>query len=137
MQRLKIHCEKLPFSVENRLVNKYGFTVFSRQGQEWVIFIKDSKHKAKPVVVDTAAVLDEDTQNTLIKQCNKVVDYYVDPVKSKVQILARLKNIAWSMQEAKKREFILEWSKRWETNPTGDKDYQTIWDDEPEVITIQ
>lgn len=127
-QRLKVKFSKLPFTVENRLVTKHGFTVFSRDNVEnWVILVKNVDKKIAPVD-DNPANLSEVVQTDLLRVCNRVVDIYEHPELHIKNIMARLTNLGCTYGPAE-RAFIKRWADKWVMNAA-------VIEDDQEVIII-
>lgn len=128
MQRLKVKFKSLPFSVENRLVTKHGFSVYSRDNvEDWVILVKNVDKRNK--LATTPEELTEGDQNELIKICNRVVDVYEKPQLHVNGIMVRLRNIGCTRSPAE-REFIKQWADKWVVNAS-------VFEDDQEVLIIQ
>lgn len=104
----------LPFHLENRLHNKYGFRIHSRCVGSFIVFAKDvepvSKKKTDNVVL-IDGVLSEELEAKLIKECNKVLDWYANPEHHAASIRIRLKNLAMT-KPMFERVFIEGWTDR-------------------------
>ena len=107
----------LPFAVENRLVTKYGFRIHSRSVGQWVIIERDVRTQRNPkqlpavqnVQADPEPPLPWDTQHRLIKRCNEIVDFFVDPYNSKRAIKQRLHNMSQRLSPPE-QEFVVQWT---------------------------
>lgn len=108
----KLKFKVLPWHLEQALVQKYGFSVYSRQQGEFIILTKTEPKKKEPPKVNDQDFLTEEHQNNLIKCCNRVVDHYVRPDLHIKSIMIRLNNLASTFNPAE-RKFILDWGAKY------------------------
>lgn len=105
----------LPFHMENLLHNKFNFRISSRQPGSFIVFAKDIELKpkkvTKPAVFVVDGLLTEERESELIKQCNKILDWYDNPHHHAASIRMRLKNIAMA-KPTLERMFIEGWTDR-------------------------
>ncbi len=106
--RLKFRHD-LHYELEHRLVHKYGFVIFSRLKDRFLVLEKQQRTWQPEVLVNGA--LPEDVQNELIGRCNKVMEQFLDPDAYAHTIKIRLNNIAATLPPQQRR-FIHEWISR-------------------------
>jgi transposase-like protein len=103
----------LPWPLEQKLCQKYGFRVYSRmtnttnESDRWIIMEK-LKRPPRTLEVLVNGELPEDVQNTLISRCNRVVNCFLDPDAHKKNVIFRLQNIANTLPPQQKK-FIEQW----------------------------
>lgn len=98
----------IPFTLEMKLVQQYGFKVHSRKKGEWVIFAKDEWPEMELKKVGDVTPL---IQASLIRRINKIVEWYADPTKHTTSIRLRLTNLAAGL-DPKERQFVQDWTEQ-------------------------
>lgn len=120
--RVKMHAD-LPFHLEQKMVAQNKFTIYARKHREFVIFEKNIAPVFKQAT--EAHVLSDESQTTLIKACNKILEWYDKPDMAAIDyskpIRIRIENLARSKTPLE-REFLLDWMDRnvpasYETHP--------------------
>lgn len=116
----------IPFALEHKLISKYGFRVHSRNQGKWVIYEKEVKlvkqKTDEDLIIDDdppvemtlknpEAYIPWDRQGELIRRCNAVVDYFLDPYGSARQIRTRLNNFAQVLNPVE-AQFVRDWADR-------------------------
>ncbi len=115
----------IPFPLEQKLMNKFGFRIAQRAGREWFIVEKiRSGIQGKHLEVLVNGELPEEIQNNLRKRCNTIVNHFNDPDAHKDVIENRLKVVA-SLLPPRQKQFILDWIKN---NVNDDDDDNGIGD---------
>jgi hypothetical protein len=100
----------IPFHLENKLINKHGFSVIARKHREWVMLEKPIAPQFKNPL--DASTLSEHFQTQCIKDCNRIVNWYgPNPEQATTAIRIRLDSLA-SSRPSLERQFILEWMER-------------------------
>ena len=100
----------LPFFVEQRLVQKFGFAVESRVFGDGITFIKRDRKPAVNPKLNTIYYpgLTSSEQKELLKRCEIIVDFYDKPHEASRAIRQRLINLAEIMVEKAKYQYIMD-----------------------------
>lgn len=96
----------MPWELEKKLINKFGFRVFQRGGREFMI-VEKVKPMFKPEVLVNGE-LPEDIQNNLNKRCTTIVSHFLDPDANEPLIRIRLGNLANCLPPLQKK-YIKDW----------------------------
>ena len=99
----------MPWELELKLINKYGFRVATREHKQWVI-VEKIKSNFKPEVLVNGE-LEEEVTNNLIKRCNVIMGHFKDPIAQAYMIRVRLNNVAATLPP-QQRKFVHEWIER-------------------------
>jgi len=99
----------MPWYLEHKLMTKYGFRVHSRKNPEWLI-VEKLKPTWTPEIL-TNGELPEETQNTLIRRCNTIVNQFNDPVAHIITLRIRVDNMAKTLPPIQ-RKFVQDWAER-------------------------
>jgi len=100
----------LPFFVEQRLVQKFGFAVESRVFGDGITFVKRERKPAEKPRLKTIYYpsLTDAEQKALLKRCELIVDFYPKPYEARKAIRQRLINLAEVMVEKAKYQYIMD-----------------------------
>lgn len=99
----------IPHWLEHKLVNKYGFRVFSRLHNEYLI-VEKLKSSFQPEVLVNGELPNE-IQLNLIKRCNTIMGHFNDPIANAYLIRLRIGNVANTLPPIQKK-FVHEWLER-------------------------
>lgn len=120
MKRLRMRYA-IPFYLEKRLCDKFGFEVESKKFNDSIVFVKTKKKNITPAHIHVAVdntkpkqtitfspALDEKEKTKLEQQCDAIVDFFPDPYKAIPAVRQRLHNMSQGKSLAA-RQFVLEY----------------------------
>ena len=96
----------IPFNLEKRLCNRFGFTVENRKFGESITFVKNKPTTKKAETIYYPGLNDEDKRR-LEGRCDSIVDFFADPYKCMAAVRQRLHNLAQS-QPLAGRQYVLD-----------------------------
>lgn len=96
----------MPFHLESKLCNRYGYAVDQRIVGQFVTF----KYSPKPTtnVVQLPQPLLQTRQTELLRRCDNIVEFFADPYNSQRAVRTRLHNMSQTLTSAEK-QFVLEY----------------------------
>lgn len=96
----------MPFVLESKLCNRYGYAVDQRVVGQFISF-KYSPRPASNVVLLTQPIL-ATRQSELLKRCDNIVEFFADPYNSQRAVRTRLHNMSQTLC-ASEKQFVLEY----------------------------
>lgn len=102
----------IPFNLESKLCNRYGYAVEQRVYGQFVSF----RYSPKPDIIVTTSTTSTTNvqplfpiaptrQSELLKRCDNIVDFFPDPYNSEKAIRTRLHNMSQTLT-ASERQFV-------------------------------
>lgn len=99
----------LPFHLEHKLVNKFGYVIEIKRFNDCIVFVKPkkAKPKAKAAQVIYTPGLTSYQQKQLTQRCDNLVDHFPDPYSVPTAVRQRLHNLAQSLASLAERQHVI------------------------------
>ena len=104
----------LPFHLESKLVNRYGYAVQQRKPGEYIEFVFSPNQPKQPNPTTTTNVvrlhdpIPEPRRKELLQRCDNIVDFFPDPYNAAKAVRTRLHNMSQTLTTVE-RQFVLEY----------------------------
>lgn len=114
---IKMNTE-IPFWLESKLVNKYGYYIQKRFPGEYILFVKMSNttvssnninQVVKPDVPSLGRQMTAAEEHILEQRCDTIVDFFPKPYDVVPSVRARLNNMRQTLQSVEEQQFVLEY----------------------------
>jgi hypothetical protein len=93
----------LPFHLESKLVNRYGYAIQQRKPGEYIEFVLSPKPETNVVQLSIPIVATRQTE--LLRRCDNIVEFFPDPYNSARAVRTRLHNMSQTLC-ASERQFV-------------------------------
>jgi hypothetical protein len=107
VKRLRMRYD-IPFWLEHRLVERFGFVIEKRTFNECITFVKPSKKDGRQTFVMGTPKLTSEEERKLCARCDSIVDWFKDPYKMEKAVRQRLHNLSQALPQAA-REYVLKY----------------------------
>lgn len=100
----------MPFHLESKLVNRYGYAVQQRKPGEYIEFVFSPPTAAqnKSNVVNLHDPIPQARCTELLRRCDNIVEFFPDPYNSQRAVRTRLHNMSQTLSTPE-RQFVLEY----------------------------
>lgn len=117
----------LPFRLESKLVNRYGYYIQKRFPGEYILFVKMGNAKpdmkaavASPISTQPNPAINAEVPSLgrqltvgeefiLEQRCDNVANFYADPYAFARQIIIRLNNMRQALGSVEEQQFVLDY----------------------------
>lgn len=97
----------MPFALESKLCHRYGYAVEQRVVGQFISFKFSPKPPPSNVVQMTQPIL-ATRQSELLKRCDNIVEFFLDPYNSQRAVRTRLHNMSQTLTAAE-QQFVHEY----------------------------
>lgn len=107
----------IPFALESKLCNKFGFAVDSRKFQDCITFVKSKTRPGRTTIrasaltsnVTVSPGLTAEEQKKLVERCDTIVDWFPDPYNAIMAVRQRLHNVSQALPSMAARQFVVDY----------------------------